>query len=75
MTHRAGHKDTGTSLGSSADVPVRDAIPGRGGFLEFLGLTLAAGAVVLFVVRPEVLEALAHILATGTAGLVHWAET
>ncbi|WNM31483.1 hypothetical protein RKE30_14225 [Streptomyces sp. Li-HN-5-11] len=71
MTHRVRHKETDTALGSSADVPGRDAIPGRGGLLEFLGLTLAAGAFAVFVVRPEVLEALVHTLAASTAGLVH----
>lgn len=45
-------------------------MPGGGAFLEFLGVTLAAGAFVLFVVRPEVSEALVHTLATSTAGLV-----
>ncbi|WP_158751444.1 hypothetical protein [Streptomyces bicolor] len=71
MTHRARHKEPDTPLGSSADVPGRDAVAGRGELLEFLGLTLAAGAFVLFVVRPEVSEALVHTLATSTAGLVH----
>jgi hypothetical protein len=75
MTHRVRHKETDASLESSTDVPGRDAIPGRGGLLEFLGLTLAAGAFMLFVVRPEVLEALVHTLATSAAGLVHWADT
>ncbi|WP_329280351.1 hypothetical protein [Streptomyces sp. NBC_01451] len=62
MTHRARHRETDTSLRSSA---------GLGGFLEFLGLALAAGAFVLFVVRPEVSEALVHTLVTRTAGLGH----
>jgi hypothetical protein len=62
--------ETGTSLGSSGEVPGRDAVTGRGEFLEFLGLTLAAGAFVLFVVRPEVSEALVHTLAASTGGLV-----
>ena len=70
MTHRVRHKETDTSLRSSADVPGRDAVPGRGEFLEFLGLTLAAGAFVLCVVSPELPEALVHSLATITAGLV-----
>lgn len=71
MTHPARDKATDTSLGSSADVPGRrDVMPGGGAFLEFLGVTLAAGAFVLFVVRPEVSEALVHTLATTTAGLV-----
>jgi hypothetical protein len=39
--------------------------------LELLGLTPAAGAFVLLVIRPEVSEALVHAFATGTAGLVH----
>ncbi|MFC9242628.1 hypothetical protein ACFT7S_00870 [Streptomyces sp. NPDC057136] len=70
MTHRARYKEPDTSLGSSAGVPGRDVMPGGGAFLEFLGATLAAGAFVLFVVRPEVSEALVHSLATSTAGLV-----
>lgn len=71
MTHRARHNEREDFLGSSADVPGHDTAPGRGGFLELLGLTLAAGALVLLVVRPEVPEALVHAFATGTAGLVH----
>jgi hypothetical protein len=71
MTQHAAYKETGTSLGPSADVPGRDATPGRGTLLEFLGLTLAAGALVLLVVRPEVFETVVHTLATSTAGLVH----
>lgn len=70
MTHRARHKEPEDFLGAPADVAGRDAIPGRGEFLEFLGLTPAAGAFVLFVVRPEVSEALVHALAARTAGLV-----
>lgn len=70
MTHRARHKESDASLGPSADVPGRDTVPGRGELVEFLGLTLAGGAFVLFVVRPEVSEAVAHTLATITAGLV-----
>ncbi|MER7372879.1 hypothetical protein [Streptomyces lanatus] len=70
MTHRARHKETEDFLGASADVPGRDAA-GRGEFLEFLGLTLAAGAFVLFVVHPEVSEALVHALAARTAAFVH----
>ena len=62
MTHRARHKETEDFLGSSIDVPGRDAVPGRGEFLEFLGLTLAAGAFVLFVVHPEAAEALVQSL-------------
>ncbi|MES4908162.1 MULTISPECIES: hypothetical protein [unclassified Streptomyces] len=68
MTHRARHNEREDFLGTSADVPGRDAAPGRG---EFLGLTPAASAFVLFVIRPEVTEALVHTLATGTVGLVH----
>ncbi|UFR03008.1 hypothetical protein KBP30_18275 [Streptomyces sp. Go40/10] len=72
MTHRAQSNKQDDVLGSPAGVPGRDhAVPGRGEFLEFLGLTLAAGAFVLFVVRPEVIEALVHTLAKSTAGLVH----
>ncbi|MFI7644249.1 hypothetical protein [Nonomuraea sp. NPDC049400] len=71
MTDRARHNEREGFLGSSADVPGRGAVPGRGELLEFLGLTPAAGAFVLFVVRPEVSEALVHTLATSTAGLVH----
>ncbi|GKQ41391.1 hypothetical protein [Streptomyces sp. A012304] len=71
MTHRARHNEREDFLESTADVPGRDVVPGRGEFLEFLGFTLAAGAFVLFVVRPEVSEALAHTLATSTAGLGH----
>lgn len=37
--------------------------------MEFLGLTLAAGAFVLFVVRPEASEVLVH-LATMAAAVV-----
>ncbi|MFC8146826.1 hypothetical protein ACFUKV_34590 [Streptomyces paradoxus] len=70
MTHRARYKEPEDFLGSSADVPGREAIPGRGECLEFLGMTLAACAFALFVVRPEVSEALVHTLAAGTAGLV-----
>jgi hypothetical protein len=71
MTHHARHQETGASLPSSADVPGRDAVPDRGEFLEFLGLTLTAGAFVLFVVRPEASEALVHALVTGAATFVH----
>ncbi|MFF7791497.1 hypothetical protein [Streptomyces sp. NPDC007991] len=45
-------------------------MPGGCAFLEFLGMTLAAGTFVLFAVRPEVSEALVHTLATSAAGLV-----
>jgi hypothetical protein len=71
MTQRARRKEREDLTGASADVPGRDAVPGRGEFLEFLGLMLAAGAFALCVVRPEVTEALVHTLATSTAGLVH----
>lgn len=71
MTHRAGHKEPEDFLGSSLEVPGRDAVPGRGEFLEFLGLTPAAGAFVLFVVRPDVSEALVHAPAARTAAFVH----
>ncbi|TQJ57256.1 hypothetical protein OHU34_06235 [Streptomyces sp. NBC_00080] len=70
MTHRARHKERQDFPGSSADVPRRDAVPGRGEFLEFLGMTLAAGAFTLFVVRPEASEALVH-LAARAAAFVH----
>ena len=70
MTHHARDKEPDTSLGSSADVPGRDVMPRRSGFLEFLGLTLGAGAAILFVVRPELYESGVHILATRAASLV-----
>ncbi|MCX4860488.1 hypothetical protein OG426_18385 [Streptomyces canus] len=58
MTHRAGHKE-----------PLeREALSRRGEFLEFLGLTAAAGVFALFVVRPDVSAELVHYLATRTAG-------
>ncbi|WP_128381783.1 hypothetical protein [Streptomyces cavernae] len=69
MTHRAGHKEPDTSLASPADEPGRDVVPRRGDFLEFFGLVLAAGALVLVVVRPEVCEALVRALSSST-GLV-----
>ena len=69
MTHRARHKERQDFPGSSADVQRRDVNSGRGEFVELLGLTLAAGAFVLFVVRPEASEALVH-LATKAAALV-----
>ncbi|WP_405641393.1 hypothetical protein [Streptomyces sp. NBC_00019] len=70
MTHRGWRKEREDLLGSSADAPSRDAVPDRGEFLEFLGLTLTAGAFVLFVVRPETAEALVHALVTGAATFV-----
>ncbi|MGW7492943.1 hypothetical protein ACWGKA_01300 [Streptomyces luteogriseus] len=69
MTHRARHKEREDFLGSSAEVRGRDAVPGRGEFVEFLGLTLAGGVFVLFVLRPDVSEALVPLV-TSTAGLV-----
>jgi hypothetical protein len=71
MTQHAAYNETGTSLGPSAHVRGRGATSGRGTFVEFLGLTLVAGAFVLFVIRPEVFETVVHTLATRTAGLVH----
>ncbi|MEU0649112.1 hypothetical protein [Streptomyces umbrinus] len=68
MTHRARHKEP-EGPGSPVDVPGHDATPGRGESLELLGMTLAAGAFVLFVVRPEAAEALVHALTARTAGL------
>jgi len=43
----------------------------RGELLELLGLTLTVGVFVLFVVRPEIGQALVHTFATTTAGLAH----
>ncbi|WP_369390775.1 hypothetical protein AB5J72_26285 [Streptomyces sp. CG1] len=73
MTQHVRDKEHESTLGASADtdVPSRDATPGRGGLLELLGLTLAAGAGILFVVRPEFYEAGVQILATRAASLVH----
>lgn len=71
MTHRARHNEREAFPGASADVPGRGAAPGRGELLEFLGLTLAAGAFVLFVVRPEVSEGLVHALASRASAFVH----
>ncbi|MGV4986333.1 hypothetical protein ACVB8X_09225 [Streptomyces sp. NRAIS4] len=73
MTQHVRDKEHEATLGASADidVPGRAATPGRGGLLELLGLTLAAGACILFVVRPEFYEAGVHILATRAASLVH----
>ncbi|KOX06471.1 hypothetical protein ADK65_01680 [Streptomyces sp. NRRL B-1140] len=67
MTHRARRNDREGFLGTPVDVPDRDAVPGRGELLEFLGLTVAAGAFVLFVLRPEFPEGLAHALAARAA--------
>ncbi|MER6421493.1 hypothetical protein [Streptomyces sp. NPDC001137] len=73
MTQRVRDKESETTLGTSAgiDVPGPDVPSGRGGLLELLGLTLGAGAGVLFVVRPEFYEAGVHIFATRVASLVH----
>ncbi|WP_249840534.1 hypothetical protein [Streptomyces panaciradicis] len=71
MTQRARHKETGTSLGSVADVPGSDVASGKGEVLEFLGLTLAACAFALIVAHPEACEALVHTLATGAGRLAH----
>ncbi|MEU5320769.1 hypothetical protein AB0G67_29030 [Streptomyces sp. NPDC021056] len=70
MTHRGWRKEREECLGSAADVPSRDAVPDRGESLEFLGLTLTAGAFVLFVVRPDAAEALVHALVNGAATFV-----
>lgn len=70
MTHRARRKEPDTPLAPPSDEPGRDVVPRRGDFLEFLGLVLGAGALVLLVVRPEVPEALVRALSSGTAGLV-----
>jgi hypothetical protein len=70
MTHRARYKEPDTSLGSSADVPGREVMPGGGSLLEFLGVTLTAGAFVLFVVCPSVSEVLVHAHATRAAAFV-----
>ncbi|AXE87460.1 hypothetical protein [Streptomyces sp. Go-475] len=45
--------------------------PGSGRLLELLGLTLVAGAGVLFVVRPEFYEAGVHLFASRAASLAH----
>ncbi|WP_030939373.1 hypothetical protein [Streptomyces sp. NRRL S-646] len=73
MTQRVHTKEPETVLEASAgiDVPGREITRGRGGLSELLGLTLVAGAGVLFVVRPEFYEAGVHILATRAASLVH----
>ncbi|WP_158694434.1 hypothetical protein [Streptomyces canus] len=72
MTHRVRDKEPETAPGASADieVPGRDITPGRGRLLEPLGLTLVAGAGVLFVVRPEYYAAGVHLFATWAASLV-----
>ncbi|MFJ8942019.1 hypothetical protein ACIRG4_01800 [Streptomyces sp. NPDC102395] len=67
MTHRAQNKWTHASSGSSADVLGRGATPGRAGFLELLGMTLAAGVLALSVVRPELPAAFVHALVPGSA--------
>ncbi|MEW1649030.1 hypothetical protein [Streptomyces sp. NPDC091219] len=73
MTQHARNKEPDTALGASAGIDARDrdVTRGRGRRLEILGLTLAAGAGVLFVVRPEFYEAGVHIFATRMASLVH----
>lgn len=73
MTQHVRNEERETARRASADidVPDRDATPGRGGLRELLGLTLAAGAGVLFVVRPELYEAGVHLVATRAASLVH----
>ncbi|MFG2577288.1 hypothetical protein [Streptomyces sp. NPDC048481] len=71
MTQHVRDKGPETTHRTSADIDAgRDVTPGRGGLLEFLGLTLAAGAGVLFVVRPDLYEPGAHIVATQAASLV-----
>ncbi|MEU0677967.1 hypothetical protein ABZ330_34825 [Streptomyces sp. NPDC006172] len=70
MTHRARHKELNTSRASPADEPGHDVVPLRGDFLEFLGLVLAVGALVLVVVRPELPEAFVRALSSSTVGLV-----
>ncbi|MDN3028582.1 hypothetical protein [Streptomyces sp. S.PB5] len=73
MTQHVRDKEPETTVGASADidVPGPHVTPRRGGLLELLGLTLAAGAGVLFVVRPEFYEAGVHVFATRVASLVH----
>ncbi|MER6416955.1 hypothetical protein [Streptomyces humidus] len=73
MTQHARNTEPETALGAPAGIDARgrDVTRGRGGRLELLGLTLAAGAGVLFVVRPEFYEAVVHIFATRAASLVH----
>ncbi|MEU3888523.1 hypothetical protein [Streptomyces sp. NPDC029041] len=70
MTHRALRDDRRDFPGTPVDVPGRDAVPGRGELLELLCLTAAAGVFVLFVLRPEVSEGLAHALAARAAVFV-----
>lgn len=72
MTQHVRNKEPETAPGTSADAdaPGRDVAPRRGGRRELLGLTLAAGAAVLFVVRPEFYEAGVHLFATRAASLV-----
>ncbi|MDX3575631.1 hypothetical protein [Streptomyces sp. FL07-04A] len=73
MTQHVRDKEPETALAASSgvEVPARDVTPGGGGLLELLGLTLVAGAGVLFVVRPEFYEAGVHLFATRAASLVH----
>ncbi|MFF7950268.1 hypothetical protein [Streptomyces griseorubiginosus] len=73
MTRHVRDKEPGTAAGASADVdvPDRDVPPRKGEVREFLGLALAAGAGVLFVLRPEFYATGVHILATQAAALVH----
>ncbi|WP_280913025.1 hypothetical protein [Streptomyces sp. SAI-208] len=70
MTDHARHQEPGSSLGRPTDVRGRHAVPGRGDFLEFLGLMLAVGALCLLVVHPETPAVVVHALASGTVGLV-----
>ncbi|MER7476369.1 hypothetical protein ABTX60_01740 [Streptomyces sp. NPDC126510] len=70
MTHRARHDEREDFPGTTAGLPGRDAVSGRGALLEFVGLTLAAGAFVLFVVRPELSEGLVRALAAQAAAAV-----
>ncbi|MEV5873648.1 hypothetical protein AB0L75_05325 [Streptomyces sp. NPDC052101] len=73
MTQRVRDKEPETTLGASAgiDVPGGDVTPGRSGLPELLGLTLTAGAGVLFVLRPDFYEAGVHVFAARAASLVH----
>ncbi|MFF0009842.1 hypothetical protein ACFYQT_41410 [Streptomyces tibetensis] len=60
MTRHVRDKEPETAVG-----------PGRGRLLEPVCLTLAAGAGVLFVVRPEFYEAGVYLFASWAASLVH----